>query len=236
MAAAPPADPPRAKPFANSTMRTIAELTGGQSVQTESSRTAFDRIDQSTRFEYLIGYYPPDPGRAGTYRRIVVSVLNHPDYVVLYRHGYRAGDQVVPVDLQQFTTYRRIATAGGSASAVSDIKVKLTASLVKQNDGAVEVVVLATIDPARLSFKSVGGRHVGAIDVAIFCGNPREAVVGDAWQRIDLNLSEETFTRVQREGVSHAAHVPVKAHPRYVKIIVYDYAADLVGTAVVSLK
>jgi len=107
---------------------------------------------------------------------------------------------------------------------------------VKQNDGTSEIVVEATIDPARLSFKSVAGRHVGAIDVAIFCGDPREDVVGDAWQRIDLNLSEETFTRVQREGISHTAHVPVKARPRYVKIIVYDYAADLVGTAVVSLK
>jgi len=236
IAAAPPADPPRAKPFANSTMRTIAELTGGQSVQTESSRTAFDRIDRSTRFEYLIGYYPPDPARTRPYRRIVVSVLNHPDYVVLCRHGYRAGDQVVPVDLQQFTTYRRIATAGGSASAVSDIKVKLTASLMKRNDGTAEVVVDATIDPARLAFTMVDGRHVGAVDVAIFCGDPREDVVGDAWQRIDLNLSDETYSRVQREGVNHTAHVPVKAQPRYVKIIVYDYAADLVGTAVVSLK
>jgi hypothetical protein len=234
MAAAPPM--PIVNQAANATLKTIAELTGGQWAQNAYAASALDRIDESTRFEYLLGYYPANATWDGRYRRIAVTVPSRPDLVVLYRHGYQARQQFVPTDRRQFTTYLRIATAGGYSGIVADIKVTLTASLVRQSADKAEVVVQATIDAARLAFSDVDGRHVGALDIAIFCGDSRQDVVGDAWQHIDLNLKDETYARVQREGVAHTAHIPVRAQPRYVKIVVYDYSADLVGTAIVNLR
>jgi hypothetical protein len=221
---------------ANATLKTIAQLTGGQWAQNEYAASALGRIDESTRFEYLLGYYPANAVWDGRYRRIAVTVPSRPDLVVLYRHGYQAHQQLVPTDRREFTTYRRIAVAGGYSGVVSDIKVKLTASFVKQSADTAEVVVNATIDAGRLAFADVDGRHVGALDIAIFCGDDRQALVGDAWQHIDLKLKDDTYERTRREGVTHTAHVPVRAQPRYVKIVVYDYSADLVGTAIVNLR
>ncbi len=42
--------------------------------------------------------------------------------------------------------------------------------------------------------------------------------------------------RMERaKGVSHTQRVAVKGEPRFVKVIVYDYTADLTGTALVMI-
>ena len=82
-----------------STARTVAQMTGGRlwAGQLRSAADDMDAIDQSSRFEYVLGYYPSDSRLDGRFRRIVVRV-NRPGLTVLYRRGYFARDAPPPLD------------------------------------------------------------------------------------------------------------------------------------------
>jgi VWFA-related protein len=216
--------------FQIQTSRTLAELTGGQASAMTTGDTAFARLDEATRSEYLIGYYPSDTPSDGRYRRIVVRV-NRPGARVLYRHGYYARPQLVPFDRRQFLTYSRIVSAGGYDGQVTDLGVRVQAAMGQPG----ELLVDVTIAAPRVAFRTVDGLHVGGLDVAFFAGDARQRVIGEAWQKIDLKLKDETYQRFLREGASYTARVSVRGSPKYVKVVVYDYAADLVGTAVAKV-
>jgi VWFA-related protein len=221
--------------WAFSSLRTIADLTGGRSSIAEWSRVAVDRIDDSTRAGYLLGYYPANMRWDGRYRKITVKVARR-DVRLLYRHGYEATDQLVPFDRQAFLTFNRIISAALYPEEVRDIRLKAGASLKQAAAGSPrEIAVEVTIDATRMSFTVENGAHVGLLDVALFAVDSRGRVVDDRWQKIELNLQDEAYERCRREGISYAARLPAKPGVQELKIIVYDYAADILGSMVARI-
>jgi hypothetical protein len=51
-----------------------------------------------------------------------------------------------------------------------------------------------------------------------------------------LRPPTNTYRRLNQDGVSFSATVDLTAPARYVKAVVYDYAADRLGSAVMELK
>jgi VWFA-related protein len=216
-------------------LRYVSELTGGQTTAFRFADYAFDRLDAATRFQYLLGYYPTDARVDGRLRRIVVKV-NRPGVTVLYRRGYYASEQLVPLDRQQFITYSRITAAGRYQGVVRDIQVTLKPPTVSGDGANRELVMEVNIQSPRIAFTQVDGRHVASVDIAIYCGDAKEKVVCDTSQKMDLKLSDESFQRFAKEGATYTARVRLSGEPFYVKVIAYDYAADIVGTASHKIK
>ena len=52
---------------------------------------------------------------------------------------------------------------------------------------------------------------------------------------MDLRLGEKTHLTYEAQGASYNVRVPLKGDAKYVKVIVYDYGADLLGTAVARI-
>jgi len=223
--------------FALGTLKTISQLTGGVSSTTAYADRALTRIDQVTRSGYLIGYYPSNANWNGKYRKIEVKV-NRPGATVLFRHGYYGRDMLVPLDRRAFLTFSRVAAAGYHDREMRDIPVTARASFEKGLDAktAREVRVDITIDLSRVPFQQEGDRHVASLDIDVFCGDEKETLVGESWERADLRLKDETHARLLKEGLPHSTGVALKGRVRYVKVIVYDYASDRLGSAVVRLK
>jgi hypothetical protein len=143
----------------------------------------------------------------------------------------------VPFDRRAFLTYSRIAAAGGYAEPVHDIGVTVKASRVEGGKGSPLVAsVDVSIVVPRACFKTEDDRQVAHLDVTAFCGDSSENLVGELWQTIDLKLKAETYERALKEGVPYTARVPLKAPARWVKIVVYEPTADIVGTAVSKVK
>jgi VWFA-related protein len=72
--------------------RKVADDTGGRVINVHNEKTlekAFDEISEELRLQYVIGYYPTNEKRDGTFRKIKVEVT-HPDVKVLARRGYYA--------------------------------------------------------------------------------------------------------------------------------------------------
>jgi hypothetical protein len=92
-----------------------------------------------------------------------------------------------------------------------------------------------TLRSSRVSFTESEGRHRASLDVAIYCGDAREQIVCQSTHRIDLAVTPEALELFRTQGATITAQVRSTVAPTYVKAIVYDYAADVLGTAVKRL-
>lgn len=213
-------------------LKNISALTGGQASAFSFAEVGLRRIDQATRFQYLVGYAPSNTDWNGRYRRITVKV-NRPGVTVLYRHGYYGREQLITFDRKRFLTYSRIASAGNYTRDIGDLQVALKPPVV---DAKGQAVVDVTISASRVSLSRVDDRHVGSLEVAFFCGDSKENLVCELWQTVDLKLRDESYQKFLKEGASYTVRIPLTGPLVYVKVVVYDYAADLVGTAVAKLQ
>lgn len=218
--------------FRVQTLRAISEYTGGVSWAYRRASDGLERVDQATRSSYLIGYHPRTDDWNGRYRRIEVKV-NRDGARVLARGGYYARDQIVTTSRREFLTYTRIAAAGGYRGDAEDIGLELA---VTGDARAKTVTVRMQVDPSRLSFENANGRHAVTLDVAIFCGDEDQEIVGELWRKVDLNFTDDTFARLKRERLEFEVTVSVSEIPRFVKAVVYDYGADLVGSSTAVLR
>jgi VWFA-related protein len=214
-------------------MRTISEMTGGQMSAFKYGRDALNRLDDATRFQYLLGYSPANDALDGKYRRVAVKV-NRPGATVLYRRGYYATRQIIPLDRRQFITENRIAAAGSYAGIVEDIKVRLDKPRIES--GKNELTVAFNIQSPRTRFVLTDGRHSASLEIAIFCVDSQQRIVGQLRQTMDLRLRDAAFQAFQAEGRSHSARVPLTGVPLFVKVVVYDYGADVTGSAAAKLR
>lgn len=72
--------------------RRMTEETGGRVVDVRNDKSlekAFDEIAEELRSQYVLGYYPSNAKRDGTFRKIKVEV-SRPDAKILARKGYYA--------------------------------------------------------------------------------------------------------------------------------------------------
>ena len=216
-------------------LRRIAEITGGQLTAFKYGKEAFTRLDQSTRFQYLLGYYPTNPAMNGAFRRIEVRV-NRPGVIVLHRRGYFASPQLVPLDRREFLTYTRLSAAGRYAGPIKDIGLTLQQPTLYPTPGGGELTVTGTIDLTRVKFEQLDGRHNATVQVGVYAGDKRERVLGETLKKVELKLTGESYHSAMATGIPFSARIGYTGEPAYVKVIVYDYASDLLGSSMIKLQ
>jgi VWFA-related protein len=216
--------------FAVYTLRTMSDLTGGIASLYSYADEAAQQIDQGSRFQYLLGYSPATANWNGQYRKISVKV-NRPGVTVSYRRGYYARQQLVPFDRQNFLTYSRTLAAALYPQDIRDIKVKLKASPVRNDDGSWAVASEITIDISRLALEMKDGERQLSLDIALFCSGYEGKGLGELWRKFKLSLNEEAYKKALKDGVSYSMRIPATNRAIHAKVVVYDYAGDLVGTA-----
>jgi len=217
---------------AGQTLRNLAAMTGGTASVYAPTDTALAKIDLASRFEYLLGYVPANNVWDGKFRRITVTV-NRKDARVLYRHGYYAREANTPLDRRGFLTYNRIAAAANITDPLHDLNIAATA---EHAPGSPDLLVHVTLRDDRIKFEHADGRHKASLEVAYFAGTAKQAVIGQDWQVVDLDLTDQNYEIFKARGVSYTQTVPVTGDPAYVKVIAYDYAADALGTVLVRLQ
>ncbi|MCX6545233.1 MAG: VWA domain-containing protein [Acidobacteria bacterium] len=221
--------------FALSSLRNISMMTGGRASIHGDIGQALSTVDEVTRIEYLLGYYPSKTNWDGKYRNVVVRV-RRPGLKVSYRRGYYARESLQPFDRKAFLSYSRIAAAAQYDLEVKDLKVKAKATTVAAASGGQEVQVDLAIDASRVPFKEEDGLHKATLQLTTFYGDARGRFLGDAWQTLDLNLRPATWERVKKEGIVCSTRVPLRVQGQTFKIVVYSYEADLVGSVTTKLK
>ena len=215
--------------FALQSLRNISGLTGGRASFRGQISEALKALDDTTRVEYLLGYYPSNSTWDGQYRKIEVKV-NRRGVSVTYRHGYYARATLTPYDRKAFLTYSRVVAAANHDREIRDIAVTVSASPSQSASGQPpEVKLDVVIDPARLPFTLDGGFHKAAIDVAVFYGGPASGSVAYTWRTVRLSVPDADWEQVRKAGVTYSLRVPVVPRGDLYKVVVYNYDADLLG-------
>lgn len=218
--------------FAFQALRNISQWTGGVSSIMDPGQMAVERLNDATRNGYVLGFYPANARFDGSYRKVEVKV-RHPGATVLFRHGYYARLELLPFDRRTFITQDRILAAVAFRREVNDIKLKLDCSLVRsEGDAERDLLVGLKIDPSRLAFRTTAdGSHLGLIDIAVFYFDQKGQMLGNAAQKAELKFTDEVFQGIKKSGIPYKLRIPVSAATRNLRVVVYDFKADLVGSA-----
>jgi VWFA-related protein len=215
----------------NRLTRSLSDETGGAASIAEYAQPALERVDAATRTGYLLGYYPTNSKWDAGFRKVVVKV-NRPNVTVLFRNGYHAFAAIPNFDKRGYITRFRIDSALRYPKEVKDIGVKLDASLTTEN-GQRKAVVNARIDPSHLYFNIRKGIHLGRIDIAVIAMDENRVVIGGTYKKMvgHLEYDKETFALVKKNGIPVQVKLAVPPNTRYVRLVIYDYVVDLVGTS-----
>jgi len=221
--------------FMISSMRTVSQLTGGRASVHEDIGKALTRINETSRAQYLLGYYATDTSWDGRYREIGVKV-NRPGAKVYFRRGYFARDKLQPVDMEAFISFNRITAAGGYEREIGDIPFDLQAVKGKDEWGDPQVDIGLNIDCSKIGFERAAGRYAGKLRVTIFQGDAKGNYLGADWKMVTMRLLEENYQRYMQSGVPVSISVPLKNPKAILKVIVYDLKGDKVGSQLCKVK
>ncbi len=194
-----------------------------------SGRIAATYIDEASRHQYLLGYYPTNTSVDGRFRDVRVTV-SRPGVTVLVRGGYYARPETGPLDRKSVATFGRMAAAASDAREIPDLALSATAM-----STATAVTIDSMIDLSRVLFQKVGGRNTASIEVWAFCLDRRQKSVGDLRQTVELSYTDERLTELRRSRVPVSLLVPVTGAAQTVKVVAYDFAGDLTGSRNVTV-
>ena len=226
-------DPGRSDAIAS--LRTISYLTGGSTSIYGNLAPALAHVNDVSRVQYLLAYYPKDESWNGEYRNISVKVTR-PGLTVSYRHGYFARDNFRPADTLQYLIYSRVTSAGGYEAEISDIPFKVTTDISAGEAGSRRINVGLQIDISNVVLRDVAGRHTGRLRVAIFYANGNRQYLGEEWKNVDLKLVDETYQNFLQSGLAISIPIPLRDPRQILKIVIYDIGSDLVGSKLVKLR
>ncbi|MBZ5555538.1 MAG: VWA domain-containing protein [Acidobacteriia bacterium] len=221
--------------WALSSLRNISQWTGGQSFIHSSIPGSLAQMNEVTRSDYLMGYYPKNPKWDGQYRRITVKV-NRPGVLVSYRHGYYASETLEPYDREAFLKYSRIASAGGYEYAIKDLSFKVNIAADRSDPKNPRAKLDLVIDPSKVGFAVEKGVHKGEVDIAIFYGDPHGRSVESRWDTLHMTLNDETYQKVMKEGIPFSTQIPLQWNGQTVKVVVYNYDNDRIGSLMTKVK
>jgi VWFA-related protein len=217
--------------FAFQALRNISEWTGGITSIMETAQSGLDQMDKASRAGYVIGYSPSNETFNGTWRSINVKT-RVPGAIVLFRHGYYARYEVISFDRRTFITQDRILAALTFSRTLGDLKVKMDCGLKASESGqGRDLVIALRIDPSKVVFRTTADKsHLGLLDIAVFWFDKNGQALGNSVQKAELKIADENFATVQKEGIRYNVRFPVDAATRKLRVVVYDFKADLVGS------
>jgi len=214
---------------ARAALHELAEGTGGRASVHKYAISALEALESGTRFQYLLGYYPPRTSADGRHHEVVVRV-SRKNLDVRHRSGYFARQETLPTNRRQAMARARIIAAGQSGRELRDIPLAWRSPAVTRQPGSNQIVVRGAIDASGVAFNESDGVQTAALDVAMFALDTRGEVVGEAWQPVDLRFSQAELATARGSGISIAATILVAGEAQVVRFVVYQYATDKLGS------
>jgi VWFA-related protein len=215
------------KGFALSALRKVSEASGGQTSISERGTAAIDRLVHSTEYGYLLGYTPTNTNLDGKFRKIKVE-LTRKGSKLSFRSGYFARPAEAFDPRKAMATTRMVAAAN-YAGDVGDLRLSVRATDVKGGKPrSVDVETIVPVD--RLVFaRNATGAFV-ALSQAVMCLDTHGDNVGEIWRTLEVAVPAENYDDVRKNGLKLTVNVPVTISPQTVRVIIYDYGSDLLGS------
>jgi VWFA-related protein len=216
--------------------RTITSLSGGQFFAHKHYDSAkdVDLMNEASRSVYTLGFYPAHDPVDGKYRRLQVKV-SRPGVTVLARDGYYARANVGPAEMKSAIVLSRVRGAAGRSFTIPDIGIN-DLTITSRPGPSRQATVSMSIDLSRVYFEKKAGMNVASLDVAVFVVTNGDRDAGRMWHTLALSYTDERLDQMRGLGLLHESVVTLTAAPQGVKVVVYDYASDLLGSAIARVS
>jgi VWFA-related protein len=217
--------------WAEMSARNLAGWTGGTVFLNRWPEDIFSTIDAVSRSGYMLAYTPrraPDD----KWRKVVVRVRRPGGARVLVRDTYLATSTPPAYDPSTHAAQQAMLTVAQFPGGVDDLQVQATA---KQISGTATMVDV-TINVSPVQFTRAAERHVAKLEVAVFCMDSRDRLLGQRWVTLDLKLTDDTLAKVRAEGLRQTVAVTVTGRVKALKAVAYDYGTTRAGAAVAEVK
>ena len=214
-------------------IRDISRLTGGRATILDYPSRGLARINETTRVEYLLAYYPKNATWDGKYRNIEVKV-RRPGLKVSFRHGYYARENPPVLNLVEMRGNRRIASAGLDTSEIRDLPFDAYVSVDPLATSLVRLDIY--VKPEDIGLALVNGRHAGHLRATISYADGAGRYLGQVWKNVDFNLTELYYQMCRVGGIPFSITIPYRTRKQMIKIILYDPQIDKIGSQLIKMK
>jgi Ca-activated chloride channel homolog len=236
----------------------MAELTGGEVLDVNSPlglQSALEKVVSNLRKQFTLGFNPSVPGEKGKYHKLIVKLADEkrcPGCRLISRSGYYSRtatpsastaekkDKKAPVrdpeQTDQLLIKQSMIAAGALNMDILAIPFDAKTSQQLNSKGQPEFKIDLTISADAINFKTVDKRHACKIRAAFFSANEDGKIFNSDWRVLEGYMSDETYSRVMRTGISYTVTVPAKLKNQILKIVLYDEENDRIGTKIVMLQ
>jgi VWFA-related protein len=190
--------------IAQDSLRTLAEGTGGfAALNSNDFSTAFQRIVDENSSYYVLGYYPTNDRRDGSFRKIEVKV-SRPGMEVRARRGYVASKGKPPAAkgfLAKTGTPPVLAEALNSPIQVGGLAVSVFAAPLRGAAPKATIALVTQLGPLKgIAFAEKDGKFTNKLELSVIAVDPQGKVQGGTRDAVDLSLRPETYVRAQEFG------------------------------------
>jgi VWFA-related protein len=220
--------------FSIMSSQNVSEHSGGQFSGNRTTEQQLGRIDDASRSGYILGHVPTNPLLDGRYREVRISV-SRKNVTLVYRKGYTARAVPEPINSREIYTRARLRDAAVGNSDLTDIPLSVKGSTTQSASGRQARVDL-TLGISTLPLTQRNGRWEGEIDLLVLLGDAGHNVVGKLEQRMTLSMDQATYEKANATGVPYSTLVPVSRSASSVKVVVYHFDSDRLGTATASVR
>ena len=184
-------------------LRVLSEETGGfAALNSNDFSGAFQRIVDENSSYYVMGYYPTNEKRDGSFRRIDVRV-SRPGLTVRARRGYVATRGKAPgKSLAAKTgTSPELADALNSPIQVGGLPISVFVAPLRGSERNVAVAVVTQVSGLRnTTFTQKDGKYLNRLEVSMAAVDPQGKIRGGTRENVDLSLRPDTYERVLQFG------------------------------------
>jgi hypothetical protein len=218
-------------------LETLAAQTGGFFIHdTNDLNRGIRRVLDDQQGYYLLGYVP----EAASFRAVRGIAPFHKISVKLKRAGLRVrsrtgfyGFSDEMMRPAQRTPGQQLWAALTSPFASGDIHLKLTSLFGHDLKTGVFMRSLLHIDPSEIKFtKEANGQQKAVVDIAAFTFGDNGQMIDRESREFTFRVPEETYQRIQRQGLLYNMNVMVKKPGVYqLRVAVRDATSEKIGSA-----
>jgi VWFA-related protein len=211
----------------------IAVETGGFTVKnTNDLGSGIARIARESEAYYMIGYYPTNAARDGSYRDIDVEVRKK-GVRVRARKGYYA-----PLPGEQATRLAagdqpRFQSALDSPYDQPDVPLRMASYVLEETLlERAKVLVVADVDIRELAFDEVDSRFVDALEYIMVVAHRQSGEHFRYDEKVEMDFSPQTRAAVNQSWYSIAKSFDLQSGEYQARIVVSDRNAGRIGSVI----
>ncbi len=220
-------------------LRTLAAETGGFAVtgSIKAAQGAFTRIRDENSHYYMLGYYPTNEKRDGTFRKIEVRV-KRPGAVVKSRKGYvapTAKKAAEAIETKEGTS-PQLREALSSVLPVSGLPINVVASPFRGSAGNGSVLVMLQTPPGAVKFVERNGKIEGEVELSFVAVDDTGKTRGGEHLDLAMPLRPETQAIVDRVGLLVQSRVSLPPGRYVLRVGARDVVGDRIGSVHCDLE